>query len=1352
MKTSLIRLNSIALLRVGVLGFSLVSSVPAATLNWDANGSTAPNPVDGSGTWTNAVSWWDGAANVTWSGANIAVFGAGDDSTNKYISIAGLPAPAASNLWFKSSGYILTNATPQVIAFSCTTAVNTSNLHVRIDGGKTVTIGTNVMLDWNLTTGFGLFIGALSNNPSGTLNLENGGMVRNTSATSGQQSIYEDGFGTVINVNPGGAIAQSGTSQSAFTLGQQTGSSCTLNVNGGTVTAAGNSGFGGMLVGNLGTATVNLTNGAINLTGTAGSGLTLGYGTGSSGTFNLDGGTLTALKVAKRLGNGTFNFNGGTLKALANSPVFMTNLTAATIQSGGAVIDDAGFAIIITQNLLAGTPGGGLTKLGGGTLTLAGANTYTGTTVIGAGTLVVTTASRASGACVVSNDASLEVQVSGLGTSLTNSSLTLGTSGTLTNTFKLGANGSQTVAAMTVPGVLNLNGPVQVNVTGTGFTVGTYPLIAYGSLAGTGSFVAGNLPLVTGGVTILTNNPSANQLQLIVLPAPAVAFSHFPKPMQVCPRDLTTGFAKVLVDGAVTNAGCRQVAVAVLRNGIVYTNVTQSLVYSNGAARFVFTVPILAELASYTFEVRVTRDGTDYLVANSEDVVAGDVFLINGQSNAEAAMYTGSADGNQGPYLRSFGTPNDSSAVVAADLNWHLAEGDVPAGPGSVGQWGIRLGRLIIDTYGIPVAIINGARAGWPITPFQRNDAYHEDLNTEYGRTLFRAEQAGVQNGFRAILWFQGESDDGDADAHEKGWITLHENWLEDYPSVEKFYVFQIHAGCGSHVLQFDTDLRNRQRLLADRFPDVAVMSTTAVSNDSGSPCHYPYVNGYATHAANIFRLVQRDLYGAAPQNNIEPPNPYYAYFSLPTHNQITVVMRNAADSLAFNTGAEADFRLEGSSVVVAIGAAVSNTIVLTLDGDASAVTGLSYGGHVTAGSPAITNAKGIGLLAFYNLPIQPGIDAPGVPTNLVSAAVCRNRIDLTWTATTNAAKYLIRRDGVVIGQNTGTVFADTTVAPGPLYNYDIAAVGLNSTSAWSSVSSAMTIPDNVFAFVPEATNFTVLYQLDIPNDLRLGSTLTAPYEVDRSGVLAPGIDRVAYYVELQSNTGSPLKWLYVSFDPFSQNLKLLGVPGLVRGAEFHQPVTNLNVFASAGAGVVTGHGVGNGNIEFWGWSYNKSNGYGVPGASDTLYDSGDSILTTGTYGSMQIHRAGQTLFGYNAWSFSVADGGSQSSDDLGIGSQPTAQPDWTFAANCLRYTVKHLYVLVRPAKPALLPANLNLNQMRLSWPDINKGWRLEMQSNSLATGLSTNWVTVAGSTATNQMTLPIAATEVSAFYRLAYP
>jgi autotransporter-associated beta strand protein len=59
---------------------------------------------------------------------------------------------------------------------------------------------------------------------------------------------------------------------------------------------------------------------------------------------------------------------------------------------------------------------------------------------------------------------------------------------------------------------------------------------------------------------------------------------------------------------------------------------------------------------------------------------------------------------------------------------------------------------------------------------------------------------------------------------------------------------------------------------------------------------------------------------------------------------------------------------------------------------------------------------------------------------------------------------------------------------------------------------------------------------------------------------------------------------------------------------------------------------------------------------------------------------------------------------------------------------------------------------MTISWPATHLGWILQSQTNSLSTGLSTNWVNVAGTAAVTSTNIPMSATVPTAFYRLAHP
>jgi hypothetical protein len=59
---------------------------------------------------------------------------------------------------------------------------------------------------------------------------------------------------------------------------------------------------------------------------------------------------------------------------------------------------------------------------------------------------------------------------------------------------------------------------------------------------------------------------------------------------------------------------------------------------------------------------------------------------------------------------------------------------------------------------------------------------------------------------------------------------------------------------------------------------------------------------------------------------------------------------------------------------------------------------------------------------------------------------------------------------------------------------------------------------------------------------------------------------------------------------------------------------------------------------------------------------------------------------------------------------------------------------------------------LHLSWAADHTGWRLEGQTNSLGTGIRTNWSVIVGSSATNQAIIPIVPTNGAVFFRLIYP
>jgi fibronectin-binding autotransporter adhesin len=59
---------------------------------------------------------------------------------------------------------------------------------------------------------------------------------------------------------------------------------------------------------------------------------------------------------------------------------------------------------------------------------------------------------------------------------------------------------------------------------------------------------------------------------------------------------------------------------------------------------------------------------------------------------------------------------------------------------------------------------------------------------------------------------------------------------------------------------------------------------------------------------------------------------------------------------------------------------------------------------------------------------------------------------------------------------------------------------------------------------------------------------------------------------------------------------------------------------------------------------------------------------------------------------------------------------------------------------------------LTLSWPADHTGWRLQVQTNTLGTGLNTNWVDVAGATTVNSVNVTMNPANGTVFYRMVYP
>ena len=147
------------------------------------------------------------------------------------------------------------------------------------------------------------------------------------------------------------------------------------------------------------------------------------------------------------------------------------------------------------------------------------------------------------------------------------------------------------------------------------------------------------------------------------------------------------------------------------------------------------------------------------------------------------------------------------------------------------------------------------------------------------------------------------------------------------------------------------------------------------------------------------------------------------------------------------------------------------------------------------------------------------------------------------------------------------------------------------------------------------------------------------------------------------------------------------------------------------------------------------------------LVQLGSGVVTYG--GSLAISSVGGALAGGD--SFKLFNAGSYAG---GFGSLSLPALGAGLSWNTNQLLTAGVLAVVPPYSTT--PTNLTYaatnNSLVLNWPADHIGWRLVVQTNSLQVGLTTNWTTVAGSTLTNSMTLPMTPTNGAVFYRLVFP
>ena len=403
---------------------------------------------------------------------------------------------------------------------------------------------------------------------------------------------------------------------------------------------------------------------------------------------------------------------------------------------------------------------------------------------------------------------------------------------------------------------------------------------------------------------------------------------------------------------------------------------------------FALAVKLKPGLIKYRVDFGTRAGGNETVLRRVGDLVCGDVFLIDGQSNALATDTGEKSPPETSEWIRSYGGPTGRADGAAWLRDRQKTTGlarpnlwcrpvwkrSAPEHLAELGWWGMELAKRLVASNQIPVCIIQAAIGGSRIDEHQASPADHGDLSTMYGRMLWRVQQARLTHGIRGILWHQGENDQGaDGPTGGFGWESYHRlfiemagAWKQDFPNVQHYYVFQIWPNsCAMGGRDGAGDrLREKQRTLPQLFSNLSILSTLGVRPPGG--CHFPLA-GWGEFARMAQPLLERDVYGKAASAPLTAPNLRRVTYTNVAKDALALEFDQPVvwtDTLA------GQFYLDGAKDKVASGSVAGNVLTLKLKAP-SAAKQITYLKEVAWSQDTLLfGANGLAALTFCEVPV----------------------------------------------------------------------------------------------------------------------------------------------------------------------------------------------------------------------------------------------------------------------------------------------------------------------------------------------------------------------------------------------
>lgn len=615
-----------------------------------------------------------------------------------------------------------------------------------------------------------------------------------------------------------------------------------------------------------------------------------------------------------------------------------------------------------------------------------------------------------------------------------------------------------------------------------------------------------------------------------------ITFTELPQDFQLFPRDDNKN-AIVPIKGTVLNRW-KTISVLVFREGKIYA--FQKTKINTSANNFTLNPIIRAEKAEYSIKIYASDSDKDStFIIEKKNIVAGDFYVIYGDSNANTQNVVPVDYYSTNKYIRTFGRFNQDiqREYLAKDTTWSQNENySFP----KVGIWGTYLEEIIANRYDIPVCIITGGGPGMHIDLLSDRTSNPFVTGGLYNTFAYRVKKSGLIDHIKGFFFWHGVYElfsKTDAVAYDKKLRKLVGYFQQDFPNSKQFYIFQ------SDIVRFNlteagADIRESERNMASIFPKTTPYSAIGLKGSDG--VHYS-VEGYKKLAEEMLQILEPKFYGKQDNANNFSPNIQKIFYTDASHKTIKMVFQEGQniilgnDTTVISNGNNLKLSLKkyfyadknySQNIDIQSIIVNGNTVLLQANNLINAKT-LSYlpPYHVQYSSdfpifvgPFLKNYLGERALAFAGVKIQEPIQ----PINNLASKSTITDIKLIWNKPNipqNAQIILERKmekevdfKRIIVLKNDATDFQDSFLQSATSYTYRFKILADSSESDYAQI-----VASTLVALGKPSLKSTVLYN----NKVQLDWTI--PTGADKFQVSWKQASESQYTVFTLSNSNNNL-------------------------------------------------------------------------------------------------------------------------------------------------------------------------------------------------------------------------------------